>query len=176
MRYVTLQEYRTELGVPLSAEECDILRTTVPSLSIAPSIGSSGCYDITPGSVIGAVALEDLGIEIRPKIPIARVLFLLGYSIDPSRWRDIGFHFGEASSVFEAVIPGFVSQVRRATVRGLLKSYRQEEEALTTVRGRVRLDEQIRKRYGIVPPIEVRFLWKTARHEATANRSSPPTR
>ena len=46
---------------------------------------------------------------------------------------------------------------RRAFGRGLLRGYLTEEEALHTVRGRIRFDEQIRRRYGIPLPVELRF-------------------
>ena len=46
---------------------------------------------------------------------------------------------------------------RRASGRGLLRGYLTEEDALHTVRGRIRFDEQIRRRYGIPLPVELRF-------------------
>ena len=46
---------------------------------------------------------------------------------------------------------------RRAFARGLLHGYRTEEEALYAVRGRIRFDEQIRRRFGIPLPVEVRY-------------------
>ena len=49
------------------------------------------------------------------------------------------------------------SHARRAFSRGLLHGYRTEEEALYTVRGRIRFDEQIRRRFGIPLPVEVRY-------------------
>src|SRR5262249_20927682 len=38
-----------------------------------------------------------------------------------------------------------------------LQGYRSREEALAGVRGRVRFDEQLRVRYGLAPPVEVRY-------------------
>jgi 5-methylcytosine-specific restriction enzyme subunit McrC len=40
---------------------------------------------------------------------------------------------------------------------GLLQGYHTEEEALLTVRGRIRFDDQLRRRPGYVVPIEVRY-------------------
>jgi 5-methylcytosine-specific restriction enzyme subunit McrC len=39
----------------------------------------------------------------------------------------------------------------------VLQGYRTEEAALPTVRGRLRFDEQIRERFGLFPPAEVRY-------------------
>lgn len=157
MKHLTLSEYSTELAVRLSGEQRDALARAIPSLSIAPTVGTEGHYDLTPSSWIGAFQLGDLGVEIRPKLPIERVLFLMSYAMDPTAWRDERIWFSSAPSLHEAVIPAFVHHIQAALRRGLLQGYRSEEEALQTVRGRVRFDEQIRRRFGVMPPIEVRY-------------------
>lgn len=157
MEALTLVEHRVTQAVPLIAEQRDALRRLAPSVTVVPATGREGEYDLTPGSVIGAVVLPGLAVEIRPKIPIDRVLFLLSYALDPRIWRREQFHFEARASLLEAVVPVFVGQVRRAFQRGLLQGYRSEEAALQGVRGRIRFDDQIRRRFGIVPPVEVRF-------------------
>ena len=155
MRNLTLKEYQTQPGVELSVEERDFLRDN--KIDVAPTQGAQDLYDLTPGSWIGALNTGSLAVEIRPKIPLDRVMFLISYALDPKKWRDTGFDFGVEDSLVEAVVPGFVQQIRRAFRRGVLQGYRVEEDALATVRGRIRFDDQIRHRFGIAPPIEVRF-------------------
>lgn len=155
MRLVRLSEYRSEPAVRLSVEERDGLRR-IAGVTVEPTPGLSDHYDVTPASTIGALTIGSLAVEIRPKIPIDRVLFMLSYAIDPASWQSTGFDFDQ-DSLIEAIIPGFVRQVQAAVRPGLLQGYRTEEEALTTVRGRIRIDDQIRKRHGVAPPIEVRF-------------------
>ncbi|MCY3800116.1 MAG: hypothetical protein OXG46_00895 [Chloroflexi bacterium] len=155
MRHLQLTEYKTESAFELSVEERDFLRDN--KIDVAPTQGALGRYDLTPGSWIGALSAGSLAVEIRPKIPLDRVMFLISYALDPKKWRDTGFDFGVQDSLVEAVVPGFVRQVRRAFRRGVLQGYRVEEDALATVRGRIRFDDQIRHRFGIAPPIEVRF-------------------
>ncbi len=158
MRQLTLREFeKTPEPLRLSREERDALAEVAPSVTITPAGGTDGEYHLTPCSAIGAITLQTLAIEIRPKVPIDRVLFLISYTLAPHRWLDFGFNFGEADSLVEAIIPGFVAQVRRAFRRGILQGYRSEEDTLTTVRGRIRLDDQIRDRFGIYPPVEVRY-------------------
>jgi 5-methylcytosine-specific restriction enzyme subunit McrC len=85
------------------------------------------------------------------------VLFLLSYALDRKAWPTTRSALASAESLFEAVIPVFVALVQRAFKRGILQGYRTREDALNTVRGRIRFDDQIRKRHGIFPPIEVRY-------------------
>jgi 5-methylcytosine-specific restriction enzyme subunit McrC len=156
MRLLTLTEYQTARHVPLTAFERDELQR-LAGISIAPAAGSDDHYDLTPGSRVGAVTIGDFAVEIRPKLPIDRLLFLISYTLERRRWKDLEFDLAGADALVEAIVPGFVAQLRRALQRGVLQGYRVEEDALQMVRGRVRFDEQLRRRHGVFPPAEVRF-------------------
>ena len=157
MRRLTLFEHRTTPEVPLSSDERDALMRAIPSLAVSPSVGREGRYDLTPGSRIGAINLlaTRLAVEIRPKVPVSRVMFMVSYTLDPASWREQAFDLPEEGSLLEAVVPVFVSRVRQALRPGVLEGYRTEEATLPTVRGRLRLDEQMRRRFGPYPPAEV---------------------
>ncbi len=157
MRRLTLIEYQTEPSVALSSAESDALRRIVPSLVVTPSIGKEGRYDLTPGSWVGAASFGSLSVEVRPKLSMSRVMFMISYSLDPRLWYDSNFGFAEENLLLEAIIPGFVVQVRKAVRGGVLQGYRHEEAALMTVRGRLRLDEQLRRRFGAFPPAEIAY-------------------
>jgi 5-methylcytosine-specific restriction enzyme subunit McrC len=157
IRRYTLQEYSTEVGVPLSRDEVLGIGMLAPSIAIAPSARGEGRFDLTPGSFVGAIRLGDVAIEIRPKIDIRHVLFLISYAVDPARWNQQSFDMAPEPSLVEAVVPSFVRQVRQAFHRGILRGYRSVEESLPTIRGRLRFDDQLRRRFGLFPPIEVRY-------------------
>lgn len=155
---IELTEHATTRGIPLPRTALDRLRRLAPQIAVTPSADGEGAYDLTPGSWIGSVHLEhDLEMLLRPKIPIDRVLFLLSYAVDPKRWREAPAHLAEAPSLLEAILPGFTYQLRRALERGPLQGYRGEDDAVPTVRGRWRIDDQLRMRFGIAPPVEVSF-------------------
>ena len=120
MRRLTLHEYRTEPQVSLSAEERDALLRSVPSITMTPSVGLEGHYDLTPSSYIGAVEVGSLSVTILPKIPVSRMMFLISYALDPANWSSNGFDFDEEDSLLEAIIPGFVRQLQTALRRGVL--------------------------------------------------------
>ena len=157
---LSLREYQTLPGVALSLDDIAALRTgtaaEVGAVTVAPS-AEPGHYDLTGSSWVGVVNAGTLTLEIRPKLPIARLLFLLSYRMDPRSWWDIPFDYDERTSLLEAVIPGFVFQVRRALRRGPLQDYRVEEDTLSIVRGRIRVADQVRRHFGIAPPIEVEY-------------------
>ena len=158
MRQIRLTEYqKSDVAFQLSTSERDAIADAIKSVTIEPAPGQADHYFLTPSSTIGVLELNGLAIRIRPKMPISRVLFLMSYSLDPSNWFDVGFNLGEADSLFEAIIPAFTTHVQRAFSRGILQGYRTQEDSLATVRGQIRFSDQIRDRYGIYPPLEVRF-------------------
>ena len=168
MRAIDLREHERSGPWPLSAAERDALRKVVRDLVVEPAEGREGEYHLKPGSWVGAVEIGDLSVSIRPKLDIARVLFLAGYAEDVDVWKPERFDFLEASTLVEALAPALAAAARRAFAGGLLHGYRVEEEALLTVRGRIRVEDQVRRRFGVAVPVEVRYDEFT--EDVTANR------
>ena len=103
------------------------------------------------------VQLGDLSIEITPKLPMGHVFFMLSYALGNRKDLKDQYLFKKDDSILEAVIPSIIANTGRALRRGVLQGYRSEDASLTTVRGRIRFDEQLRRRLLIVPPIVVRY-------------------
>lgn len=157
MRRIDLQEYRQSEPQALSVAERDALRGAVPSLALEPVPGMEGSYTLTPGSTVGAIEVGDLSVLIRPKIGIPQLISLACYAIGSVRFQETDFVFPEETALPDALALALVRAARRAFLRGLLHGYRTEEEALHTVRGRIRFDDQIRRRRGFPLPVEVRY-------------------
>ena len=169
MRQINLQEYQRSGPHKLVAEERDALRR-IALVAVEPAEGLEGEYTLTPQSVIGAVEVGKLSVLIKPKIEIRQVLALACYAIGNGAVKfqadDFGFDQEDALHDFLAIALAF--QARKAFARGLLHGYRTEEEALHTVRGRIRFDEQVRRRFGVPLPVEVQYDEFTA--DVLANR------
>ena len=95
-------------------------------------------------------------VVVRPKVPIDRVMFLIAYAMDPTNWQKDP-ELARDDDVLEAIALAFAHRTRQAIQRGLLQGYRREEDALNTVRGRIRFGDQIGRRFGVPLPIEVSF-------------------
>ena len=158
MRHLDLREFKESEPIRLSIAARRELRDSLPSLGIAPAPDLENAYVLLPGATIGALEIEDLSVSIRPKLGIGRVLFLASYAMGAFRLRDSDrFDFRDEETLVESLVPGFASSARRAFARGLLHGYRMEEETLQVIRGRIRIGEQIRRRFGAPVPIEVRY-------------------
>ena len=70
------------------------------------------------------------------------------------------------------MIPAFVSHTKRALRPGVLQAYRREEAALLVVRGRLRFDEQVKRRHGRYPRPPLNTLGGTRWAKAKAHAES----
>ena len=157
MRELNLREYQRSGPLPLSAAERDALRGQQLSLTIEPAASSDTDYYLRPESTVGAVEIGALSVLIEPKIGIAKLLSLACYAIGKVKFGAEDFDFPEEYALADALALALTFQARRAFSSGLLHGYRSEEEALQTVRGRIRFDEQLRHRFNRPLPVEVRF-------------------
>ncbi len=158
MRNLDLREWRkTDEPVRLTADQRDTLAELRLDLTIEPAPGESDAYHLKPNSTIGALDIGDLSVSIQPKLPIGRVLYLASYAMGAVDFREERFEFQTQPTLVEALVPALARAARRAFARGLLHGYRTEEEALHTVRGRIRVADQLRRRFGIPLPVEVRY-------------------
>jgi 5-methylcytosine-specific restriction enzyme subunit McrC len=154
---LTLREYEPARGVLLTIQQRDQLAALAPSVTITPIIGSVDHYDLTPGSWVGVVHLTDLDIIIRPKVELDRLLFMMSYSLGRIRDLDSMVSLKEADDLPEAIVMAFVRLTSRALARGVQQGYRTVDDSSLTLRGRLRVGDQIRRRYGPMPPAEVTY-------------------
>lgn len=154
---LSLKEHTLTPSVELSAAERDQLRATVPDLRISPSAGSGSRYDLWPTSTIGIVRIGDHTVEIRPRLPLDRVLFLASYAIGNLKWPADAVEIAEAPDVVEAVSRLFVRLVKPCLAQGVLQGYVRLDDRLQTIRGRIRFADQISRWNGQAPPIEVSY-------------------
>ena len=156
MRRLRLTEFRTQPAVALSVDERDAVRRLHPGIRVEPTLGSEDRYDLTPDQRIGVVCLPTLIIEVRPKVPMSSVLFLVSFACDAASWFDQHPEFAPGLDLVEILAIMLAGMVQHATRRGLLNGYQCEDESLQAPRGRILFDEQIRRRLGVSPPIEIR--------------------
>ena len=157
MRQIELQEYRESEPVRLSVDERDALKATLPSLTIQAAPGESDLYCLRPEAVIGAFEVADLSVVVRPKLDISRVIYLASYAMGAYKPTEERFDFTSEPTLVEALALALTSAARRAFARGLLYGYRTEQEALRTVRGRIDMAEQLRRRFDVLVPVEVSY-------------------
>jgi 5-methylcytosine-specific restriction enzyme subunit McrC len=107
-------------------------------------------------SVVGAVRVSDVDVVVRPKAPFASVLFMLGYARDPGLAPD-QFRGAVDDDPWSLVAETLARLAHAALLRGALQGYVTRDDALTVIRGRLLIADQIARHPGLLIPAEVRF-------------------
>ena len=156
---IELTEHGRSLSLPLT----DVLGRALMTSGLVeamPDPYASGQWRVKAKGKAGVATVTGPGgvaatVRITPKVPIARVLFLLGYALSATGWRDEDVSVEEETDLLPALARLFERQADRALRQGVLQGYRTVEEASLVVRGRVRETDQIRRHHGRFPPVEI---------------------
>lgn len=114
-----------------------------------------GLWRIESVRKVGVVRVADTQVEIRPKVPVSRMFFMMGYSLGRNFWLDHEINLDKEESLLPAIAHAFLLQCARATSHGLLRGYRTMEESAPVVRGRPDIAAQITRRGGLPLPAEI---------------------
>jgi 5-methylcytosine-specific restriction enzyme subunit McrC len=156
MRRLTLAEAGDPQRAPLSDAEAAILVST--GLAETARTETSGVWQLRAGRKVGTLQIgQDLQVTVAPKVPIDRLVFMMGYARDPSFWRDDPVALPQHQDLPEALAHAFNRFAIKSVEQGLLQGYREVDDSLHVVRGRIRADDQLRLRYQMPLPVEVRY-------------------
>lgn len=126
-------------------------------------------WQLLPAGYVGAVRVEELQVQVTPKekVGLNRLLFLLGYAQNPGFTAESVTAAAEPD-LWPMIAESLIRLVRSALASGVLHGYRTTDEALRTVRGRIRISDQIARHPGFMTPLEVTYDDFTA--DITENR------
>lgn len=150
----------TEGGAPRRVSLTPVEYRSLRELAIVdvtPTL-DAGMFELAAGRKIGAVAVGERQVIVRPKITdLNRLVFLLGYSLHRDIWRDDRVRLAEADELLPALAEAFSRLATRATEQGLLQGYRTVSDNLPVLRGRMLAGEQMTRRYGLPVPLAVEY-------------------
>ena len=160
MREISLREYQPK-EERLSEDELSALTQAKKDLGLSIEPSGHDAYVLRPSSVVGAVEVGGLSVIIEPKIGVGQLVSLACYAMARGREGLVefggDFAYDEETALPEFLARAFADAAEKAFARGLLRGYVEREEALQTIRGRIRFDDQIRRRFGMPLPVEVRY-------------------
>jgi 5-methylcytosine-specific restriction enzyme subunit McrC len=125
-------------------------------VTAAPSAHHPGVWLVGPAGKVGAARVGDVEIRVKPKVEIARLLFLLGYAQHAAAWQPDMIPVAEAADLVPVVAQALWRQAERAIHQGLLPGYVLVEESALVLRGRLCEGEQLHRHHGLPLPLEIR--------------------
>lgn len=139
----------------LTAGQVSVLRDS-DLVTLTPSF-TPNRWNVAPRRFVGVARIGQTQVWVQAKLPIRRLIFLLGYAYDLSGWRDGQVEVAQDEQLLPAIATAYARQAARAVEQGLIQGYRVREEAVPVLRGRIRTDEQLRRRFGLPVPLVVRY-------------------
>jgi 5-methylcytosine-specific restriction enzyme subunit McrC len=152
---IELSEVGPGIELPLTLAEGRSLAGS-GVVTAVPSPYRSGLWQVGSAGKVGAARVSDLEVYVRPKVGIARLLFLVGYSQQGAAWQPETVPVAEAADLVAAVAQALWRQAERAVHQGLLPGYLVVEESSQVLRGRLRESEQLHRHHGLPLPLEIR--------------------
>lgn len=152
---IELVEYGEARLAPMTAAQAQLLAAS--GLVEPVRTAETDWWELRPGGRVGAVRVGKLEVRVAPKVPIDRIVFMLGYRLRGIAWQETPVSVEAADEVVHVLAEILTRAVTEAVRPGLLQGYRVAEESLPVVRGRIRIDEQLKRRPGVWLPIEVTY-------------------
>ncbi|WP_306906941.1 5-methylcytosine restriction system specificity protein McrC [Arthrobacter pascens] len=117
-----------------------------------------GLYRIEPVGKVGSVRTASVQLDVRPKdrLGLSRLLFLLSYAGNQG-FRPDSVAAVEDRELWSALAESLAQLAERALGRGVMQGYLNVDESLRTVKGRIRISDQISRRPGMLVPLEVSY-------------------
>lgn len=115
-------------------------------------------WRLIPSGSVGSVRVEGLSVRVLPaaSLGLTQLFFLLDHAADDP-FLPSAVQARDDDELWLSVADSMASLAHQALSAGLLRGYRRVDEALTTVRGRIRLGDQIRRHPGMTIPLEVTY-------------------
>ena len=140
---VQLREWTEAPDVELSFEQVDALRRVAgTAIEIRPG-RSQDTWNLKATSYAGAIRVGDLAVLIRPKIPLENLFYMLsaGQANIDFGTSLIGFEQDELLPALAAFYERLVADTLK---RGVLKAYKDHDETLVALRGRINIPAVLR--------------------------------
>ena len=160
MTVLRLREYRS-VEWSMSADAAQAVADAAGSALQVTQTFESGRWQITSGSHVGTVVAGDLRILVTPKVKAANLFHMLETGGDPVPVQSGIFEYERTGDLLPAFATFFAAVLDRAMVRGLPRQYRELDERLLALRGRVDVKAQL-KMGGLPIPVACRFDEHTA--------------
>lgn len=156
MTELELDELGPAAELPLDPDQGRLLAAS-GVVSAVPSPYVPGRWLVGPAGKVGAARVGDVVVRIKPKVEIARLLFILGYASHGAAWQTSPVDVGEAPDLAPAIAQALWRQVSRAIHQGLLPGYVTCEESSLVLRGRLLESAQLARHHGQPLPLEIRY-------------------
>lgn len=152
---VELREYESRAVAIPDALARQVAEVARGAIQVTPD-RAPGRWLLTASSQVGSITVSELQILVRTKVRAENLFLFLGAGLPPEAWRAEAFYYNTSHDLLPAVLAFFARTVETTLATGLLRSYRERNERLVALRGRIDFAAQI-SRSALAFPVACRY-------------------
>ena len=115
-----------------------------------------GMWCVIAHGYVGSLVVDDMRILIRPKIRLENLFLLLEVGLPEQAWRKEDFGYATHNDLLRSLVSFFARTLETTLARGLYRSYRNRNEDLKAIRGRIDFGRQL-SRARLPMPVACRY-------------------
>ena len=124
-------------------------------LSVSPH-PDPGMWSVTAREYVGTLVVDDMRILIRPKIRLENLFLMLEVGLPEQAWRKEDFDYATNPDLLQSLVFFYARTLETTLARGLYRSYRNRDEDLKAIRGRIDFGRQL-SRARLPMPVACRY-------------------
>jgi 5-methylcytosine-specific restriction enzyme subunit McrC len=150
-----LREFGPPVVAQLTESEATALQQCAAGLDVRLT-RQPGMYELRASQFVGTVVLPTRTVRIAPKVPVERLVYLLGFAPELAQ-SFTAAHGSQVDDVVSAMKAIYSHVLQKLLLRGLLREYRLDEDDSIAVRGRIDVMNLALRRFGMFPPLRCRY-------------------
>ncbi|MDE0351494.1 MAG: hypothetical protein OXM57_02200 [bacterium] len=111
---------------------------------------------MTAREYVGTLVVDDMRILIRPKIRLENLFLMLEVGLPEQAWRKEDFDYATNPDLLQSLVSFYARTLETTLARGLYRSYRNRNEDLKAIRGRIDFGRQL-SRARLPMPVACRY-------------------
>jgi 5-methylcytosine-specific restriction enzyme subunit McrC len=157
---VVLTEYDSVLVQLSTGQARELRRAARGAVTVQPD-DTAGTWRITSSHYVGTITVSGTRVLITPKLEISSLFYLLEASGKPTATGPAIFSYATTADLVPAFATFYARHLEAALACGIPRAYRQTQERLPGIRGRLDIPAQLRLA-GLPLPAECNFDEYTA--------------
>jgi len=113
-------------------------------------------WSLTAREYVGTLVVDDMRILIRPKIRLENLFLMLEVGLPKRAWRKEDFDYATSPDLLQSLVSFYARTLETTLARGLYRSYRNRNEDLKAIRGRIDFGRQL-SRARLPMPVACRY-------------------
>ena len=113
-------------------------------------------WSLTAREYVGTLVVDDMRVLIRPKIRLDNLFLMLEVGLPEQAWRKEDFDYDVNPDLLRSLVSFYARTLETTLARGLYRSYRNREEDLKAIRGRIDFGRQL-SRARLPMPVACRY-------------------